>query len=419
VHAGLPFLMSNAFMGSRPGHPFWSSVLTEMPKLADQEVFYSTGPSMITAMALRMTPEERPALLLPRVWSPLRDGGLPTRGDAKLKAMLDGVAALVAGDGRPYVSHKWLTTWVPFYRRPNAFWPLFQVPAKIQWAVRRRKYRALAAVRIADPLLQYHEQRFGPAEPKATVFVGVRLDDDKPLHADLARALRDLSYPPNLLRFGFHSGAASEAEQARVRESLAPFAEDRPPAVEFAPNATRAQANNWLIEAGAAAAEKVLLVGGLVRTIRADAIQTALGAGTPVVAANALLADGGADLSVFRYRHRPVFRILYKVGGVSGAVLPLPEHRAVLGEQRAFRIVPLDGVGDGFVLIDREVIAAGARFAEERYKLHLNGEAFGLMARDLGFEVAGLPGLVVVSGEPVTPARSPVFPADPSAPVPG
>jgi hypothetical protein len=36
------------------------------------------------------------------------------------------------------------------------------------------------------------------------------------------------------------------------------------------------------------------------------------------------------------------------------------------------------------------------RFAETPYKLHLGAEAFGIMARDKGFEVGGLTGLEVV-----------------------
>lgn len=61
-----------------------------------------------------------------------------------------------------------------------------------------------------------------------------------------------------------------------------------------------------------------------------------------------------------------------------------------------FRLLPVDGVGESFVLIDRTVIEAGVRFPAEPYKLHRGAEAFGIMARDKGFEAAGLPQVRVV-----------------------
>ena len=75
-----------------------------------------------------------------------------------------------------------------------------------------------------------------------------------------------------------------------------------------------------------------------------------------------------------------------------------PGHRSYLGEQMTFNILPVDGVGESFVLIKRDVIEAGVRFSETPYKFHTGGEAFGIMARDKGFEAAGLPGVKVVRG---------------------
>jgi len=59
-------------------------------------------------------------------------------------------------------------------------------------------------------------------------------------------------------------------------------------------------------------------------------------------------------------------------------------------------VLPLDGVGESFVLLRRDALEAGVGFAETPYKLHLGAEALGIRARDLGFEVAGLPQLEVV-----------------------
>ncbi|MDB5562734.1 MAG: hypothetical protein JWN11_2152 [Hyphomicrobiales bacterium] len=399
-HAGLPYLMSNAFMGAEPGHPLFKLVVELLPRLADQETFFSTGPSMLTAAGLRMSRQDRPALLLPKVWSPQRDGGLPVRSDAALTKMLGETATLVGGSGKPVVSHKWLTTWVPWHARHSPLEKPFQVPTMIKWWLRRKRFRDLNAVKIPDPLIYYHDQTFAPAQPGPTVFVAVRLTGAEPLHARLAQALRGLSYPSSLLRFGFYSAAVTEPDKAAVRASVVPLVGSGEAAIIFGDGDgdVAARADNLLAEMGATASEKVLLVGGSIRDIPPDAIEMSLAPKLPVVAANCIDAEGKvADSSVFRYLHAPKFRILWKVGGLSGAVEPVPEQRAFLKQQRAFRLVPLDGIGDSFVLIDSKVIKAGARFTEERYKLHVGGEAFGIMARDLGFEVAGLPELVVMS----------------------
>jgi hypothetical protein len=267
----------------------------------------------------------------------------------------------------------------------------------IKWWLRRKRFRDLNAVKIPDPLIYYHDQTFVPAEPGPTVFIGVRLTGAEPLHPGLGRALRGLSYPVALLRFGFYSAAVTEQARAAVRASVAQVVASGELEIIFGDDVV-AGANNRLAQAGAKSSDKVLLVGGAVREIPPNAIQTSLGPNLPVVAANCIDADGNvADSSVFRYLHAPKFRILWKVGGLTGAVDTIPEQRAFLRQQRAFRVVALDGIGDSFVLIDSAVVRAGARFTEERYKLHVGGEAFGIMARDSGFEVAGLPELVVVS----------------------
>ncbi|MCS6759940.1 MAG: hypothetical protein MO852_14120, partial [Candidatus Devosia euplotis] len=85
-----------------------------------------------------------------------------------------------------------------------------------------------------------------------------------------------------------------------------------------------------------------------------------------------------------------------KDGGTSGALRGDRAFRIYLSEQKVFSLLPLDAVGESFVLIHRDVLDADIGFAETAYKLHASGEALGIMARDRGFEVAGLPQLEVV-----------------------
>lgn len=366
-HQGVPVLFSNAFMGSVPGHPFWQAICRTMPDLLDQEVFYSTGPSMVTAVGLKLPRAQRPVLLLPEVWSPLLSNGRRGHSDAALKRSLTGVAELVEATGGTLVSHKWHTTWVPFHKRQTRYGELFQLPTRLKWWLRKRQYPELAAARIPDPATPYFEQDLAPFEDRPMVQIMVRAGADG-LSEALAAALEGLSYPVDRRNVTVIEGRAGSAA-----------------------------ALNLCLDATSEDAEFVLLVDGRVRDIPPDAIEQMLAARRPVVAANCVDEAGAdADPALFRYKDGGSFKVLYKDGGRSGQVQRQPHFRKRLSEQKVFSMLPLDGVGESFVLVRRDVIAAGVRFAETPYKLHLGGEGFGIMARDKGFEVAGLPGLRVV-----------------------
>lgn len=368
-HQGVPVLFSNAFMGSEPGHPFWQAICRTMPELLDQEVFYSTGPSMVTAVGLKLPRAERPVLLLPEVWSPLLSNGRKGHSDEALKRSLAGVAELVEATDGTLVSHKWHTTWVPFHKRQTRYGELFQLPTRLKWWLRQKRYPALAAARIADPAIPYFEQYLAPVEGTPMVQIVVRAGADG-LTERLAAALERLSYPVDRRRITVIKGSAGSATAL----------------------------NQGLIGADADT-EFVLLVDGQVREIPADAIERMLAARRPVVAANCVDEAGAdADPALFRYKDGGSFKVLYKDGGRVGRVQRQPNFRKRLSEQKVFSVLPIDGVGESFVLVRRDVIEAGVHFAETPYKLHLGGEAFGIMARDKGFEVAGLPGLRVVRG---------------------
>lgn len=390
THQGIPLLLSNAFMGSVPGHPMWREVCRLLPELADQETFYSTGPSMVTAVALRLSTDERPALLLPEVWSPKRSNGVRTTSDARLKQLLAPVGRVVEAVGGTLVSHEWHTTWVPWHKRNSRFSGLVQWPTRIKWWLRRRRHPDLVAMRIPDPAEPYWEQQLRPVAELPRVHVALLLGDGT-LSEDLAAAISGLTYPAKRLKIlALVSGAERSLETLRsctghgwdvVRSEL-----------------TGAAACNALLEA-AADADHVLVVDGRVQSFPPDAIEQLLSAGRPVAAANCVDATGAnGDAALFRYKFGGKFEVLYKEGAATGPVKRDPGHRTYLGEQTVFNVLPLDGVGESFVLIGREVIAAGVRFGEVPYKAHLGGEAFGIMARDRGFEAAGLPGLRVVVG---------------------
>jgi hypothetical protein len=391
-HQGIPFLLTNAFMGSVPGHRLWLDIIERMPSLRDQETFYSTGPSMVTASVLRLEKEDRPVLLSPKVWSPLLADGRKTRSDAEAIAMLEPLGTVVPAKDGPLVSHVWMTTWVPWHKRSNRFVDILQVPTVAKWAWRRLCNPALAKVSIPGPLQYYTDQIVRPSKDNPQVHVAVRIGGQA-LSQDLAGTLAALDYPRDRLSIAVHISVGADREAVIEVLAAAGLAAE----VIEGDFPSAAARDNAILSSLPNDAAHLLLIGGDVRTIPPDAIERMLGIGRPVVAANVIDEEGTpGDDQLFRYEKAAPFKVLYKDGGRDGLVRRDKGFRTYLGYQRAFALLPLDGVGESFVLIAREVVAAGVQFAETPYKLHLGAEAFGIMARDRGFEVCGLTGLEVI-----------------------
>ncbi|WP_449395195.1 glycosyltransferase family 32 protein [Devosia riboflavina] len=391
-HQGVPFLLTNAFMGSVPGHQLWKDIVARMPSLVGLETFYATGPSMVTAAVLRLRKKDRPTLLSPMVWSPLLSDGRNTRSDAEAIALLEPVGTVVPATGGSLVSHVWMTTWVPWHKRATRLAPIVQVPTVIKWAWRRLVNPALANVVIADPVQLYINQAIVPPEDRPKVHIAVRLGD-RSMSPALLRALMVLDYPPDRLTFAVHVSTSADVEGLVATLAGSGLRADVVRG-EFASPAAR---DNAILDHLRSDAAYVLLVDGDVSVIPSQAIQRMLGAELPVTSANVVDATGApADDQLFRYEKGAPFKVLYKDGGRDGAVRRGKGFRTYLGYQKAFALLPLDGAGESFVLIARPVIDAGVRFAETPYKLHLGAEAFGIMARDKGFEVGGLTELEVV-----------------------
>ena len=391
-HQGVPFLLTNAFMGSVPGHRLWKDIVARMPDLVDQETFYSTGPSMITASVLRLRKEDRPTLLSPMVWSPLLADGRKTRTDAEAIALLEPISTVVPATNGSLVSHVWMTTWVPWHKRGNRLAPILQVPTAIKWAWRQMANPAVAKVVISDPLELYTNQLIVATEERPQVQVAVRLGK-RDLSPALSAALAALDYPRDRLTFAVHISAdANRGDVAAALERSGLQAE-----IVSGDFGSPAAQDNAILDGFAAEGDYLLMIDGAVTAIPADAIQRMLGAGLPVTAANVVDETGApGDDQLFRYEKAAPFKVLYKDGGRDGVVRRNKEFRTYLGHQKVFALLPLDGVGESFVLIARAVVDAGVRFAETPYKLHLGAEAFGIMARNKGFEAGGLTDLKVV-----------------------
>tara|TARA_R110002124_G_scaffold114535_48_gene269726 strand:+ start:4278 stop:5813 length:1536 start_codon:yes stop_codon:yes gene_type:complete len=395
IHQGVPLLFTNAFMGSVPDHPLWRTIIARLPGLVGQETFYATGPSMITAMVLRLPRDERPVLLLPEVWSPLLSNGRHTRSDAQVRQLVAGLGTVLgAAEAGRLVSHKWMTTWVPWHMRANQWVDVLQVPTTIKWWWRRQRHPELAAMTIPDPAVPYLEQSPAPLTDHPRVHIAVRLGQG-PLTPSLAAALAELDYPRDRLSLQFFADAGADVANIAASVVTAGLAEPVAVVQEVGPAGL-----NAMLAARPGAADFVLLVDGHVSGVPADALVRMLEARRPIVAASCVDGEGNnADAGLFRYRHGGGFKVLYKDGGAEGALRGDPAHRVYLNEQKVFSVLPLDGVGESFVLLGRDALEAGIGFAETPYKLHRGGEALGIRARDLGFEVAGLPQVEVVRAD--------------------
>ena len=418
-HCGTPYLLSNAFMGAVPGHAYFKLIVDLLPTVADNpNIFYSTGPSLTTGAGVRLSREERPKLVPPCLWSPLCDGGKPCTSDNLLAEIMGDDFDFVWSDRRAFVSHHWLTSWVPFLKRHKWLAKPFHAMHAVKWALRARLYPALVAVEIPDPLRPYSDQRPQPLADVPEVAICVALNAGGVTPA-LAATLGDLDFPKDKIRVTVGSFAQTAAEQDAVRASVKAltalgFAQVKVHFVAAPDDTARAMAKllpesramarsavmrNALADAAGRLADWALFIGGEVTSIPADALRQGLEAGYPVVGLGMLDAQGAeTELSAHRYNWGGGIRVTYKIRGADGVASASRGQRDFLSGQKAFRLVPLDGVGRGFVLVHRDVLQADIRFAETPYHLHLDGEGFALMARGHGFEVAGLTGISVIKG---------------------
>lgn len=145
-------------------------------------------------------------------------------------------------------------------------------------------------------------------------------------------------------------------------------------------------------------ADYCLFLDSDVSDVPADAIKTMLSARRHVVMANCLRQNGQTfDQNAFVLKRRPNFAYLYRAVGSDGTVYPSrrADHRYYVDDLKFLRIAPLDSVGGTLLLIDNDVIRAGVEFTAEPYKYHLETESFAIMARDRGFDVCGMPDVVI------------------------
>ncbi len=194
-HSGTPYLVSNAFMGAEPGHPWFEQLVALLPQVADiRDIFLSTGPALTTAAAARLPRQDRPVLIPPCLWSPLCDGGKPCRTDAQLDALLSQTFDFVWADRKAFVSHHWLTSWVPWDKRHKWLAKPFHALHALKWAARAARHPKLAAFSAPDPAPFFDQM---PKKPRTwpEVMICLSLLGSDRISDELVTSLRRLDYP--------------------------------------------------------------------------------------------------------------------------------------------------------------------------------------------------------------------------------
>lgn len=264
-------------------------------------------------------------------------------------------------------------------------------------------------------------RRVGLPDPLPEVVIATPCKNAAP-YLDTFFALVDtLDYPKDRLHLHVLEGDSTDDTFDRARKALAArkarYAGTRLLKLDLGFDAGEGNRARWEIQlqrrAAIAKCRNALLAAALetgagyvlfididMAVIPPHALKEALAYAAPVLVANCLEFDRDKifDRNSFRYTRRVSDRSArrYVKGGLyqppRGYFRHYPDFRA------PEEIEPLHCVGGTFLLIRRDVVEAGADFPEAPYQLHIETEAFGLKAADLGFGAFMLPGLIVRHG---------------------
>lgn len=383
-YLGMPFCLGNAFMGSEPGHPFWVHCMAHLKDARCDDVVDATGPRYVNAIALTVPRHERPDALMPECWSPLSGTGRPSPTSPDYAPKLLKRFRVIGEGEAPYGSHLWRNSWLsPLAYKGPKFW---RIPNVAKWALRQLQNPEMARTAISYPSVDYDDQELKPVEAGSAAVIAVDLSPGGDMPA-LAMALNELSSGAQIVLLG------GTSQQRMALQVLLADGLDVTRKLETGGPAGR----NAVLDMVAEGEGYVLFVDGRLSGAPRDALLRLMSSGRPVTTAW-LEGPNGEDRNVHAFTASgDLFKYLYRNGARDGAI-----RDGASGNQRlpfksffALTVAPLTAAGPEFLLVDRAVARAGARFAQTPYKYHRDSEGFCLMARDKGFEVCGMPGVKV------------------------
>ncbi|SFZ86283.1 Glycosyltransferase sugar-binding region containing DXD motif-containing protein [Devosia enhydra] len=417
---GLPYLLCNAFMGSEPGHPLWDHVIAMLPRCQHGEVLTSTGPWFLTGAGLTAPDAARPDVLSPDYWSPITYDGST---DKPTQDFISTIARrfTVRGFGQePICSHLWHQTWVGFGMKDWNEKSIVKAPSRLKWRWRKWRHPEIETMAQSFPHVRadYDEQSLKPVDTLPRIRIATPVKDAEAFLPAWKALVETIDYPPELLSVHLLVSdsvdgtlAACKAIAAEwsgrfasveVTEQNFGFFLGKTPRwrrrIQLRRRGILGACRTAMAKRAAEIADYCLFLDVDLTEMPPDGLRTMLAARRPVVMANCLDQEGKVfDQNAFLYVERPDFYYLYRYGALEGLLQPPSGNRRhYLPDLAYLNITPLDAVGGTMLLVDCDVFRAGVVFPSEPYKLHIETEGFGLMARDHGFEVCGLPGLIVV-----------------------
>lgn len=325
----------------------------------------------------------------------------------------------VIGHGEAaFCSHLWWQTWSGFGLKDFNEKSLIKLPSRLKWRWRRRRHPELEAMAASLPVPapDYDDQSLEPVSERPSVYIATPVKNAADFLPRWRTLIEALDYPAEQISVGLLVSDSTDGTLAMAEEIAAAW-RGRFRAVEvirrdFGFHLTKARwkpdiqlrrrgilgaCRTELAQRAMAQAEYCVFVDVDLSELPADAIQTMLAARRPVVMANCLDEKGAVfDQNAFLYGSRLGLRYLYLHGGLKGPSQRPSGAPSYLPALAYLRVAPLDAVGGTLLLVDCAVFRAGVVFPAEPYKLHIETEGFAIMARDHGFEVCGLPDLVVV-----------------------
>ena len=409
---GLPFLLCNAFMGSEPGHPFWQYLFTILQRQGScPYVLDATGPFMLTGVGMTATPDIRPDLVLPSAWSPLNSFGGDTSDSETLKSLLGRQFNILEFGNTPLVSHLWHSSWFNEGKKKATAWL-----SDWKWNRRRRKHPDLQMDYQPQPL-RLEEQRPPITDKRPSVLIATPMKNAAAFLPRYIQLIEQLDYPSEQIGIAILSSDCTDsteqdlenlkaAWQTRYRQvtieredfDFHPETDRWHKSIQMQRRSIIAKCRNRLARQMNSDYDYCFFMDVDLSEMPADILQQMIGTGSDVTVANCVDEKGEVfDLNNFTYETYPHFKSLYRHGGREGLLQPPKGYpRLYLDELSYLNQVPMDGVGGTALLIKADVLQQGVVFPETPYKYHLETEGFGLMARERGFSVVGMPNLKVV-----------------------
>ena len=387
---GLDRIVGNAFIASRPGHPFWEHLLRMMAEVNDfRETMTCTGPFILTrAIQSYAQPEEiavMPASALypatkPEVWRAEEEG-------ARLTFPPDAFAV-----------HHYVGTW---WRKPST-----PAPPPVTDTRVRSPRRPVDAFMAEPPP--------APADLSAPkILIATPVKDARAYLPAYFENLRKLTYPHHRLSVAFlesdsvdgtyewlnRNAAGALPGFARVEAHKVDFGY-RPSGPRWALEIQRrrrgilAKSRNRLLQRSLTDETWVLWIDSDVVRYPHDVIERLLETGRDIVVPHCLGPDGRTfDLNTFRLTGGDLDLSPYVTDGIVQP--PRGYGRTYLDELSHEELARVDAVGGTMLLVRADHHRDGLIFPPYSHRLYIETEGLAMMAADMGIGSWALPRLLI------------------------